>query len=144
MDSFKITLFEKDQTGSFPKFASLSEAECRELVRSISERFEIDTANFEKELTQKQSYYDGSNAEDRFGLIDTLNSLKIRPLSKIFINWSRWSELNMDVFDIKDLDKYFGDIWFPSSDDIDLFDESLTWIVSIRHDGCVSYKLLTQ
>lgn len=40
---------------------------------------------------------------------------------------------------INELDKYFYDIWFPIADDIDLFDKSLSWILSIRHDGCITY-----
>ena len=31
--------------------------------------------------------------------------------------------------------KYFSDIWYPSTDDIDVFDSSVSWILSVNHEG---------
>lgn len=39
-----------------------------------------------------------------------------------------------------DLANFFDYIWFPSSDDVDIFDASFDWILSIDHAGFV--KLL--
>jgi len=81
------------------------------------------------------------DAKDGFNLIDTLNSISILPLPKIYINWYQFDDI--DLINTSDLNKYFDDIWFPSADDIDLFDESLNWIVSIRHDGNVCFLKIT-
>ena len=33
--------------------------------------------------------------------------------------------------------KYFDDIWYPDSDDIDIFDQTLSWILTVLHNGDV-------
>lgn len=89
------------------------------------------------DLAAKQSFYNESDSLENFKLIDNLKKIGITPMKEVFINWYRFERI--DVFNAVDLDKFFYNIWFPSSDDIDIFDESLNWIVSIRHDGIISY-----
>ena len=55
----------------------------------------------------------------------------------MYINWSDFKDI--DVLDLEDVLRYFYDIWFPGMDDIEIFDETFNWLVSIRHDGVVSY-----
>ena len=74
---------------------------------------------------------------ENFKLIETLKNLKIQSSDKIFINWYRYD--NIDSMTLDDLDTYFYDIWFAGPDDIDIFDRNLNWIVSIQHEGIVSY-----
>jgi hypothetical protein len=57
------------------------------------------------------------------------------PKSGWHINW-----MHFDVVDkMKTVDfiKYFEYIWYPSSDDIDVIDENLNWIMLIDHEGGV-------
>ena len=61
--------------------------------------------------------------------------LNIKPNLQVYLNW--YSFTDIDILNIIFLDKYFFDIWYPISDDIDIFDESLNWFLSIRHDGNV-------
>lgn len=137
MEDFKISLFESEYKITFPNYETLMELECDKLVSAIAERYNIDKSNFEEQMRSKQSYFKEVYALDGFKLLNTLNKLEIEPLSEIFLNWYQFKKI--DIFTTDNLDKYFYDIWFPSSDDVDLFDESLSWILSIRHDGCVSY-----
>ncbi len=37
----------------------------------------------------------------------------------------------------EDLISTFSDIWYPSSDDLDIIDGTMQWIVSIDHNGTV-------
>ncbi len=37
---------------------------------------------------------------------------------------------------------FFSDIWYPSLDDIEIFDLNLNWIVSVRHYGGIYYVKL--
>jgi hypothetical protein len=60
----------------------------------------------------------------------------------IFLNWYRYDDV--DEMRLADVTKFFEDIWYPSSDDLDIFDESLRWILSIRHDGEVKYVNLAR
>jgi hypothetical protein len=137
MEDFKVDLFKEEYKINFPNYIHLPESDCLELIRVISEKYKISVDSLAKELNSIQSFLGDVNAKDDFKLIDVLNRLSIKPPSQIYINWYRFDDI--DVFDIIDLDKYFYDIWFSSSDDIDLFDESLDWIISIRHDGCISF-----
>ena len=45
---------------------------------------------------------------------------------------------------MKDLNKHFYDVWYPSSDDIELFDDTLDWIIFVRHYGGVQLLALNQ
>lgn len=137
MENFKIELFKNEHNIDFPNYVHLSEAECSLLIKKISKRYRMPIPSLIEQLVSKQSFIENINAKDDFHLKDFLNKLSVNPMSKIYINWSRFN--NIDLLNIDDLDKYFDDIWFPSSDDIDLFDESLDWIVSIRHDGIISF-----
>lgn len=137
MEDFKVDLFKEEYKINFPNYIHLPESDCLELIRVISKKYKISVESLVKELNSIQSFLENVNAKDDFKLIDVLNRLSIKPSSQIYINWYRFDDI--DVFDIIDLDKYFYDIWFSSSDDIDLFDKSLDWIISIRHDGCISF-----
>jgi hypothetical protein len=137
MEEFKILLFESEYKLSFPGYEVLSTSACEKLINSIAGKHQIDISNFEQQLTSMQSFYKRTDALEGFNLLNTLTELKIKPLSKVFLNWYRYEKI--DVFKIDDVDNYFYSIWFPSSDDIDLFDESLSWILSIRHDGFIGY-----
>ena len=43
----------------------------------------------------------------------------------------------IDRFDFNDIVKYFSDIWYPSVDDIIIFDDSYKVCMMIRHDGVI-------
>lgn len=137
MDDFKIELFESEYDISFPFYKSVEEAKCESFIKVISQKYNINVSNLESELMLLQSFYEDSNALDEFKLMDTLAKLEINPLINVYINWYRFKDI--DELNLNDLDKYFYDIWFPSADDIDIFDENLNWILSIRHDGCITF-----
>ncbi|WP_234399978.1 hypothetical protein [Campylobacter concisus] len=41
-----------------------------------------------------------------------------------------------------DLSKFFSDIWYPSLNDIEIFDINLNWIISVRHYGAIYHFTL--
>lgn len=92
---------------------------------------------FEGALASRQTYYPEANAAEDFALLPTLAALGIAPLPELFLNWARFEEV--DAFQTADVARYFDDLWYPVADDLDLFDASLSWVVSIRHDGVVSF-----
>lgn len=58
------------------------------------------------------------------------------PLSSdVYIAWSGCSCFDRIEWD--DLLGLFEYVWYPSIDDIDLFDDSLGWFLSVDHDGMV-------
>lgn len=137
MDDFKVELFESEYNISFPFYKSIEGAKCEVLIKTISQKYNINVSNLEEGLMLMQSFYEDSDALDEFKLMNTLTKLEIKPLINVFVNWCQFK--NIDEFNLNDLDKYFYDIWFSGADDIDIFDENLNWILSIRHDGCVTF-----
>jgi len=141
MESFKIILFETEYKIPFPIYKTLDKTECENLISRLAEKYQVDFSNIENDLLLKQSYTN-FNALHNFNLLTTLQSIAISPSSKVFINWQQFNKV--DVFELTDLDQYFYDIWFPVADDIDLLDETMDWILSIRHDGVISFCKTTQ
>ena len=79
---------------------------------------------------------EGSRADDKqFQPANLLSNLKIQPRQNVFINWSRYDVI--DEIGFSDLNKYFSDIWYPGPDDIDIFDSSFRWILSISPEGYI-------
>lgn len=137
MEDFKISLFENEYKIPFPEYKTLTNTECKVLLNRLSHKYNLEREDIEMELASEHSFYDKANGEDNFKLISTLNDLNIQPMKKVFINWYKFDKI--DELFIDDLDRYFDDIWFLSADDIYLFDDTLNWIFSIRHDGCINF-----
>jgi hypothetical protein len=141
MEAFKITLFEQENGGPFPVHRSLSAAEGQVLRDRLAQQWGLTFAApmgaFARALASRQTYYPEVNAEDDFDLLATLTALDIAPLPELFLNWGQFEAVN--VFQTADVARYFDDLWYPAADDLDLFDASLRWVVSIRHDGVVSF-----
>ncbi len=73
--------------------------------------------------------------EASFSVGKVLRRLRLICPENVYLNWHRFD--NVDQISLVDLDQYFSDIWYPSSDDLDVFDESAKWILSITHYGKV-------
>jgi len=54
--------------------------------------------------------------------------------------FNKFDGFNADE-EFDDLFKFFSDIWYPSLDDIEIFDINLNWIISVRHYGDIYYFL---
>ena len=75
-------------------------------------------------------------AADTFDIRATLESLNLGSPVVLFLNWYRFDTL--DVIAASELALRFSGIWYPSADDIELFDSSCEWFLSIAHTGDVS------
>src|SRR5690606_8615576 len=78
-----------------------------------------------------------SSEADDFDLALLLEKLKITPQEKVYLNWYRFDKIDEMLF--RDLCEHFGDIWYHSSDDLEIFDPSFAWIASIGHHGGITY-----
>lgn len=143
MEQFKVNNFLKSSTNAFPVFSQLSPSECQaircRLEGALGIKDSRESLAIVSELSNRQVAYPDANADSgEFKLQETLRSLGVIAETNILINWHRFDSITR--MECADLSKYFSDIWYPSSDDIDVFDSSLKWVVSIRHDGCVFYN----
>ena len=86
-------------------------------------------------LAESQVICTGVSAEDEhFNIEELANSIGIEPQSVVFVNWNRFDKI--DRLSFTDLSKFFCDIWYPASDDIDIFDSALLWVLSVTHIRC--------
>lgn len=74
---------------------------------------------------------------ESFDLLEVFGRLDIRPLEQLYIDWVHFQDV--DCMTTHDLVKYFPYLWYPGPDEIDLFDESFAWIVSISASGRARY-----
>jgi len=146
MEIFKIELFEKENpSNEFPSFITLDSEGTAKIRQRFAQKLKTTENLGGKELLALLS----SNCETikkfnatvvGFNVSEVLSDLKVFPKDKIYINWYRYDDI--DEMSFTDFSKYFDYIWFPSSDDIDLFDDTYDWVLSISHEGYVSYRKL--
>jgi hypothetical protein len=71
-----------------------------------------------------------------------LGQTSVQSVEKVLVNWYRFDEI--DRIDIDVLSQFFDDIWYPAVDDIEIFDTSCGWFISVSHDGRVELISLQQ
>ncbi len=134
MEEFKKSLFESEHEIKFPDYSTLTASECQDLQSKIKGKYNFNT---DLEFFSRQIYFKETDALQDFNLLSLLENLNLNSLPMVYINWDRFTKI--DLININDLCKYFYDIWFPIADDIDVFDMTLDWIISIRHHGAIYY-----
>lgn len=139
MDAIKIDNFGREHPNKdFPRFRSLSIASGNKIQKFLERKLGLspDSSSLElvKELRANSSLIPDVHAEsDTFNLRSTLLNEGIVPKGQMFINWYRFDQI--DEISLDDLSTYFDDIWYPAADDIDIFDDSISWIMSIGYSG---------
>ena len=141
MDSTKIQNFGRENPHSdFPRFSSLAPNECAQLQSAIATRLGLQARTeplvLLEALQGKAKPFTGADAQNAFDPQTAIAALGFRPRPEVLVNWYRFDKI--DRIALSDLTKHFDDIWYPGSDDIEIFDESLDWFILVRHDGRVS------
>ncbi len=141
MDAIKVDNFRRSYPdGKFPEFASLGSDQCATIRESIARRLRLppDTTPLEIVLKIREQ------GDVRLGDVPTLSGFDVRGRllgagvqlgNQVYLNWYRFDDI--DRIGVDDLATHFDDIWYPGSDDIDLFDRTLCWVLSIAHTGKV-------
>ncbi|WP_439590392.1 hypothetical protein [Hydrogenophaga sp.] len=144
MEKIKIENFLKDHCGNkFPEYESLSKVACSTLAQSICEKLSLpnstDGLTLVKTIDSMARPCEAkANASENFDLNALLDSCGIDAEDAVYINWYRYDQI--DRLKRNDVSNNFYDIWYPNVDSIDIFDDSLSWILLVRHDGYI--KLL--
>ncbi|MEK7854807.1 MAG: hypothetical protein AAB288_01870 [Acidobacteriota bacterium] len=142
MDEHKIQNFKKEYPKiAFPDFRTLSVAEAENIREAVRDKLGIhpDATPLEIviKLSDDSTVISGVNPEaDNFSLKSTVLQTGVQPNEQVLINWYRFDAI--DEISLDDLTSYFDDIWYPTSDDIDIFDTSISWMISVGHLGDVS------
>ena len=137
MDQIKLENFRKEYGFEMPIVRSLSAGECLKIRENLLHKFSLnDVDEFFK--IDKFSKLDGFNADEvNFDLMTAFSELGIAMPNEICINFNKFESIDILHFD--DLSKFFSDVWYPSLDDIEIFDINLSFIVSVRHYGEIYY-----
>jgi hypothetical protein len=138
MQLFKIDNFEREAGASFPSFRTLSAGDCESLRQRLAERLGVHPTIDGLDLVRVVAGLEGralSVVAERpdFDLRKELTAAGIDPPLSVYLNWYRFD--NIDEMRFDDLSSHFDDIWYPSTDDLDIFDSSLGWILSVDHGG---------
>lgn len=133
----KIVLFQKEYGKDFIAYKHLDDEEATKVRKELIEKFEIYEPNDILEwLETIKAYSSDWDASNEFDLLAFLGSVEIHAQESVYINWYQFDDI--DCLKLVDLADYFDGLWFPGSDDIEIFDDSMDWIVSVRHDGVLS------
>ena len=120
MDQIKLENFRKEHGFEMPIVRSLSNDECLKIRENLLHKFSLDDID-EFFKIDKFSRLDGFNAdEENFDLKTAFSKLDIATPNEICINFNKFESI--DIFRFVDLCKFFSDIWYPSLDDIEIFD----------------------
>lgn len=142
METRNIEGFKNAHPGKeFPWYRTLSDEEMREIRARLKDRIglegDIDRLDLCQVLATRSKVWHGTDPDsESFSLLDFLSHLGIEPREKLLLNFYRYDDI--DEMWLKDVDAYFEYMWYPGSDDIDIFDDTLSWIVSVSHGGDVS------
>jgi hypothetical protein len=148
MDAFKIRNFTNNHIDeAYPWLQTLSDRECATLRSQLQGRIpksdSREPSSLQGQLDRIGHVVPGANAEDSdFSLNAVLSGELITAQETVYLNWKGFDEI--DEMRFTDVCTYFDDIWYPSSDDLDLFDGSLDWVLSVAHHGTVKLGKLVR
>jgi hypothetical protein len=142
MELFKITHFERDHgAGTFVRFRHLSKEESLAVVQQLWARLklqgEVDAQRLVRAIWKAaKPVHEIGDAEEDFCLDDLLRRLGFSATGSVFLDWRRFEDV--DEVLTEDFCRQFSDIWYPSSDDLDIVDSELRWILTVSHCGLIS------
>ena len=140
MDQIKLENFRKEYGIKMPIIRSLPAGECLKIRENLLHKFSLDDID-EFFKIDKFNKLDGFNAvEENFDIKTAFSELGIATPNEICINFNKFESIDILHFD--DLSKFCSDIWYPSLDDIEIFDINLSFIISVRHYGAIYYFTL--
>lgn len=139
MEQVKIDNFIRENTRKdFPSYTPIANQECIDIRFSLAKNLMLsplsDNATLVNEVDKKGKICSGIRGDSHdFDLKKVFSSLDICWSDYVYLNWYRYDDI--DKMKFIDIANYFDDLWYPDADDIDIFDETLTWIFSVSHSG---------
>lgn len=141
MHPIKLVNFLKTNPGkAFLNYEHCREEESKSILLGLARRLGLSTTDgleILKRIQARSVVLDGINAwDEEFDLRGALKAAGVNPLDRVAVNWGRFDDIDWMYLD--ELSLRFADVWYPGSDDIDIFDSTLTWVLTICHEGYVS------
>ena len=133
MDQIKLENFRKEYGFEIPIVRSLPAGECIKIRENLLYKFSLNDIDEFFKIDKFNKF------DENFDIKAVFSKLNIATPNEICINFNKFESIDILRFD--DLFKFFSDIWYPSLDDIEIFDINLNWIISVRHYGDIYYFL---
>lgn len=138
-----MDIFKKDHESQVINFVTLSKEECDKIYASFCSAYMIkkqDRNDIFSVIQNRGHYIDFMNAGDKsFNLYRLIYGQNIGEMPNCLnVCWD--SFCTIDIFDLNTIINFFDYIWYPSADDIIIFDESYKICLLVRHDGVI-YRL---
>jgi hypothetical protein len=136
MDEIKIRNLKAEHPGKpLPEFRHRDRAECELLRATLATKLGLSWGSDGLEvlcaLELRAIDIPGVRpSEEDFVLAGLFSRLQLQ-VTNVFVNWSRFDDI--DEMSLSALSDAFHDLWYPSSDDIEIFDQDQKWVLLIRH-----------
>lgn len=144
MDIQKIELFEdENDKGSFPWFRVLSSEECNRIQERVARALRLDShADADAVLSRIRELKPERElaVDSDFDLARELSISDVDISGNILINWYKFDRT--DEMNLLDFSQNFEGIWYARADDIEIFDETFSWIGSIFYFSIFSFYRL--
>ncbi len=146
MKKAKIDNFKHAFPGqAFPPFTHLDAQTAARLKLLLGRKLGIANPADGLELIKKLEATGTAHAEygaveDVLPLGQVLASTNLSRPETVYLNWYRFDDI--DSLKTVDFESHFPDIWYPSADDLDVFDDSLEWVLTITHNGLMRLIVL--
>jgi len=141
MQSFKIDNFVRENPGvPPPRFHSLTDSEGSALVERLLANVgppQGTTQEVMRWLSEQATPLTEVDLDQyEVALPELLRRAGIKPCPVLYVQWSALRDI--DRFESEELARHFYDVWYPSADDIEIFDDTLAWLMFVRHYGGVA------
>lgn len=143
MRRYKVDRFhERYPDIPFPPVRELSEIEARHLLEKWRKVLRLPDRATSLEILRSMvdrpaEFVETGASRAEFDLGSFFSQAGLATQGRVLINWHRLDVI--DEMERRDLFRHFHDIWYPSADDIEIFDHTLAWVVGVAHDGYVSF-----
>lgn len=119
-----------------PHVEHLSREDCERLRECVASTLGLPSsvggASLVKILREKQRPTGMLITDVNFSLTRAFEDLNLRPKLSLYRNWAQFNLI--DRFKSRFICRHIQDLLYPGGDDIDLFDESFSWVVSVDYE----------
>jgi hypothetical protein len=141
MQAFKIENYDRIHgQATFAPFRHLEGEEAESIRAALRERMELreDASSTDVVMaihSRSLLVSDADAQSDGFDLGRVLRECDCDVSGLVCVNWHHLDDV--DEMSTRDVIVHFSDIWYPSSDDVELIDTKLRWVLCIHHSGLI-------
>lgn len=126
MQLYKSMHFERDHPGErYPRVVPLNADAVRLFDDGLAPLF--------KAIGEDRPRTNVDAGKGELDLAEVWKLVGIAPAHDILLSFDAMK--SVDRMRRVDVEHHFSDVWYPTSDDLYIFDDSMSWLMYIHHDG---------